>query len=195
MNHTRIAAVALAVAGVVSFGEGAWIRAEAAAAQILLERAWRVSVSEQRPVKAWPWARSSPVARLSAPDHDVSLVVVSDTESDSLKLGPGHLATSAPPGTLGNTVIAGHRDTHFRFLEQLRPGDPIILDRPDGLRLSYRVTRTEVFDEGSPLLEPTEPSSLTLVTCYPFGHIGPAPLRYAVRAESGTVRRSFALSK
>jgi sortase A len=185
MRHARVASAVLAIVGVACCGKGAWIRAEALAAQFLLERAWRTTIAEQSPVKPWPWARVHPVAQLVSPDHGVSLVVLSDTHEDSLKLGPGHVATSAMPGTVGNTVVAGHRDTHFRFLQHLRPGDPLVLVRPDGIRLTYRVRQAQVFDDHTPLLEPTDSATLTLITCYPFDHIGPAPLRYAVHSGDG----------
>jgi len=185
MRGVRVAAAALALVGVACFGKGAWIRAEALAAQLLLERAWRSTIAAQSPVKPWPWARVLPVAKLVSPDHGVSLIVLSDTRENSLRLGPGHVAGSAMPGTPGNTVVAGHRDTHFRFLQQLRPGDSLLLVRPDGIRLAYRVGQVQVFDDRTPLLEPTDSTALTLVTCYPFGHVGPAPLRYAVRAVRG----------
>jgi LPXTG-site transpeptidase (sortase) family protein len=142
----------------------------------------RPSLDRQQGVAPWPGAQVLPAARLIAPRHGISLVVLSDATPTALWLGPGRVADSAAPGSLGNVVLAGHRDTHFRFLENARRGDDLILVAPDGLRHRYRIVRTEVFDGHTPLVEPTEYPALTLVTCWPFDAIGPAPLRLAVRA-------------
>ena len=86
------------------------------------------------------------------------------------------------PGADGNTGIAGHRDGFFRGLKDIEPDDAIELETVRG-REVYRVERTWVVDpEDVSVLDPTPARSLTLVTCYPFYHVGPAPQRYIVRA-------------
>jgi len=175
-------AVALGLLGLACFGRGVWIRVEAHAAQWLLERAWRASLDAREPVRPWPGARAVPIARLEAPGHGISWIVLSDVTRSSLARAPGHVESTASPGSSGNSVLAGHRDTHFRFLQHLQLGDLLVLVRPDGVRLDYRVEAREIFDIRTPLLEPTDAPALTLVTCYPFGFVGPAPQRFAVRA-------------
>jgi len=101
-----------------------------------------------------------------------------------MAFGPGHLSRSAAPGSAGNVALAGHRDTHFRFLRDLRPGDEILLEAAAGPARRYRVTETAVVDfhDRRPLAASLEPV-LTLITCYPFDAIVPGgPLRYVVRA-------------
>jgi sortase A len=81
-------------------------------------------------------------------------------------------------------VLAGHRDTHFRFLRGLRAGDDILLESPEGRVSRYRIQSAEVVDhrDNRPLDAAFEPT-LTLITCYPFDAIVPGgPLRYVVRA-------------
>ena len=108
--------------GFWQLGQGAYIPAKAWLAQELMQRAWnRAGTGDQQPVP-WPWADTWPVARLSALAGDVDLIVLAGGSDRTLAFGPGHLSASAFPGTQGNSVIAGHRDTHFNFLQHLDVG-------------------------------------------------------------------------
>ena len=80
------------------------------------------------------------------------------------------------------TGIAGHRDSFFRRLEDISKGDFIELVTLQGTSV-YEVDQIRVTTPAdlSPL-QPRAKSSLTLVTCYPFQFIGPAPSRYIVEA-------------
>lgn len=166
-------------------GQGAYIPAKAWLAQELMQRAWdRAGAGEQQPVP-WPWADTWPVARLSALAGDVDLIVLAGGSGRTLAFGPGHLSASALPGTQGNTVIAGHRDTHFNFLQHLDVGESLVIETASGRKHLYKVTNIEVIDSrrGSLLLD-TEESLLSLVTCYPFEAIEPGgPMRYIVTAK------------
>jgi len=47
----------------------------------------------------------------------------------------------------------------------------------------YRVDSIQVVDPGETrVLDNSDEAILTLVTCYPFAFVGPAPKRFAVRA-------------
>ena len=102
----------------------------------------------------------------------------------SLAFGPGHLSISALPGQSGNSIIAGHRDTHFRFLQFLALGDALQVELPDGRTHVYEVSAIDVVDSrrGSLVLD-TDDSMLSLVTCYPFDAMeAGGPMRYVVSA-------------
>jgi sortase A len=101
-----------------------------------------------------------------------------------MAFGPGHVAGSAAPGTPGDTVLSGHRDTQFRVLKDLLPGDQVRLETADGARYDYAVTDTQVVHARDlAILGDTGEPQLTLVTCFPFDAIAPGgPLRYVVRA-------------
>ena len=106
--------------GFWQIGSGAYIPAKAWLAQELMQRAWvRGQSGAARPVP-WPWADTWPVARLTSKARAVDLIVLAGGSGRTLAFGPGHLSASAMPGETGNTVIAGHRDTHFEFLEKRR---------------------------------------------------------------------------
>jgi len=177
--------LAAVVLGLGLLAQGVWIPAKAAAAQVLLDRAWERTRSGDERARPWPWADHRPVARIRVPRLEVSVIVLEGATGASLAFGPGHLAGSAPPGAPGNAVIAGHRDTHFAFLRELRAGDTIWIERPTGALRHYAVKATTVVDERdlSPLAESGE-AVLTLITCFPFDAKAPGgPERYVVRAE------------
>ena len=175
---------ALVLGGTLSLAHGAWIPAKARLAQVLLDHAWHETQDTRAPVKPWPWADTWPVARLSVPAHKKSMVVLAGANGAALAFGPGHLMASAPPGVSDNSVIAGHRDTHFAFLKVLKPGDALQLQALDGVVHHYTVADTQVVHEtDTRVLQPSQSAMLTLITCYPFDAVVPGgPLRYVVRA-------------
>jgi sortase A len=131
-----------------------------------------------------------PIARLTIPRLSTGLYVVEGDGARQLRRGPGHLSGSAMPGNLGNCIIAGHRDTHFRVLKDIRKGDEILLQTRDG-EYTYRVRTTQIVSpRDTNSLRPTQDAELHLVTCYPFYYLGSAPKRFIVdaRLESGPVR-------
>lgn len=181
--RTRLAIVALAAIGVWQIGSGAYIHAKAWLAQQLIASAWTRTLDGEREVKPWPWADTWPVARLRMIDSDVDLYVLADASGRSLAFGPGYVSGSAAIGT-GNTVIAGHRDTHFAFLRDLRPGDELEIQTLDGSEWRFQVDETHVIDSRNERLQFGEgAATVTLLTCYPFDAIVPGgPLRYVAVA-------------
>ena len=180
----RWVVAALLALGFWQLGQGAYIPAKAWLAQELMQRAWlRVTAGEDR-AAPWPWADTWPVARMTVKSRDVDLIVLAGGSGRTMAFGPGHLAASALPGEVGNSVIAGHRDTHFAFLEEVEPGELIGVESFAGVRHLYKVTDVNIVDarKGSLVLD-TNLSVLTLVTCYPFDALeAGGPLRYVVTA-------------
>ena len=167
------------------FGEGAYIPAKAWVAQELMGHAWHKAQQGSANPAPWPWADTWPMAKLTAKDGDIELVVLAGGSGRTLAFGPGHLSISALPGEVGNTIIAGHRDTHFRFLQDLETGEWIQIERPDGSQHRYQITNIDVVDSryGSLVLD-TDTPTLSLVTCYPFDALDPGgPMRYVVSAK------------
>ena len=179
-------AVLLAV-GALEFGAGLYIPAKAAFAQHLVQRAWQrgEQPAAGRGARPWPWADTYPIARLTSAHTDDELFVLSGASGRTLAFGPGHLASSALPGDRGNSVILGHRDTHFRFLADLDKGDLLTIDRQDGRRVTFAVTGLDVVDvRRATVALDTATARLTLITCYPFdAPTAGGPLRYVVSAE------------
>jgi sortase A len=130
------------------------------------------------------------LAKLKIPRLDSELYVVEGDGARELRRGPGHLTGTALPGETGNCVIAGHRDTHFRVLKDIREGDDIVLETATGQYL-YRVRRTRVVTpDNTSALQPTPQATLNLITCYPFYYVGSAPKRFVVEAKlAGSIQR------
>jgi sortase A len=162
---------------------GVWIHAKAALAQLLLQRAWIGSDHGRRMQRPWPWADIAPIAQLSVPRLGQELIVLDGDHGQALAFGPGWMRASAPPGTPGLSIISAHRDTQFRFLQALHPGDLMHLDGPGG-GSDYRVEGSRVIDSRHVRVPAADSmDGLWLVTCYPFGAIVPGgPLRYVVQA-------------
>lgn len=122
-------------------------------------------------------------AKLSIPRLQAQLYVVEGDAASQLRRGPGHIAGTVMPGQNGNCVIAGHRDTHFRVLKDIRKGDEIVLQTSAG-EYTYRVEGTQVVSPSdTDSLKPTRDAELHLITCYPFYYLGSAPKRFVVQAE------------
>ncbi len=180
---TRLAIIALAVVGVWQVASGAYIHAKAWLAQQLIASAWMRTLEGEREVKPWPWADTWPIARLKVIDGGVDLYVLADASGRSLAFGPGHMNGTAAIGA-GNTVIAGHRDTHFEFLRDLQPGDELTLQTADGRQWNLQLNETHVIDSRHERLQFDDAAAtVTLLTCYPFDAIAPGgPLRYVAIA-------------
>ncbi len=177
--------IVLPLCGMWQIGSASYIHAKAILAQALLETAWDKTVHGQQEVKPWPWADTWPISRLDVPGLGIDRIVLAGASGSSLAFGPGHLFGSSLPGQQGNIVIAGHRDTHFRFLKDIQQGEIIHLQSLTGKTLQYEVSKTVIVDEKqAEYLANTSENRLTLITCYPFDAIYPGgPLRYLVIAK------------
>lgn len=144
----------------------------------------KFAATASAPVKTVPQIRrGDPIAKLIIPRLDTELYVVEGDQEAELRRGPGHMKGSAMPGASGNCVIAGHRDTHFRVLKDIRKGDDIWLQTREG-RFLYRVKSTHiVLPNNTAALQPTGQAELNLITCYPFYYVGSAPKRFIVEAQ------------
>jgi sortase A len=181
----RIVVACLLCFGFWQLGQGSYIPAKAWFAQELMHRAWLRAVSDGDRHAPWPWADTWPVARLSAKSGDVNLIVLAGGSGRTLAFGPGHLSASSLPGEMGNSVIAGHRDTHFNFLRDVEIGETLVIENADGQKHLFKVTGIDVVDSrrGSLLLD-TDAAMLSLVTCYPFdAREACGPMRYVVTAK------------
>jgi len=124
----------------------------------------------------------SPIGRLEIPRVHISAMVAEGTSPRVLSRAVGHAVGTALPGQKGNVTLAAHRDTFFRHLGDVRSGDIIELEEP-GHEYRYQVRFTAVVGpQETWVLEPTGKETLTLLTCYPFHFVGPAPDRFVIRA-------------
>jgi sortase A len=132
-------------------------------------------------------ARTAPkalhsIGRISVPRLHLKAMVEEGDDDATLEHAVGHVPGTALPGSVGNVALAGHRDSFFRGFADLRRDDEIDLETLDG-SFRYRVDQLSVVDpSNTSALAPTHGKTLTLITCFPFHYIGPAPRRFIVRA-------------
>ena len=125
---------------------------------------------------------NSLVGRIDIAAVGMSAMVLEGDDARALSSGVGHIRGTALPGNSGNVGLAGHRDTFFRTLKNIRLGDDILVTTPRGC-YRYRVVSSEIVSpDETRVLDASAIPSLTLVTCYPFHIIGSAPKRFIVRA-------------
>jgi sortase A len=178
-----VVTVLLGISGIALIGKGGLIYAKAILAQYLLEDAFAKSLATGEPVKAWSWADTWPVARLHVPRLGASQIVLHGGSGEALAFGPGHLSGTPEPGDEGSSVISAHRDTHFRFLRDVRPGDKIRVTRTDGAIYWFRIETMDVVPSDASGIDPhREGYWLVLSTCWPLDAVTPGDLRYVVRA-------------
>jgi sortase A len=177
--------VCLLTIGTWQVGEGAWIYAKAGLAQWLLQRAWSRSLAGGVAAKPWPWADTWPVARLIVPSQNIDQIVLEGAYGRTLAFGPGHAESNGGMDNPGTSILTGHRDTHFRFLQRLKAGDEILFTTRNQRPHRFRVSSITVVDAGTASIrQDTQENQLALVTCYPFDAISAGgPLRYVVMAE------------
>src|SRR5437764_8276673 len=173
----------LALAGLILFGQGAWIHAKALLAQVLLERAFTETIATGRDTKPWSWADTWPVARIEVKRIGASAIVLAGSSGQALAFGPGHVELTADAGERGVAVYSAHRDTHFRFLKDVRVGDEIEVTRRDGKVFRYRADGSSVVRFDASGIDPlTDGFELVLSTCFPFDAVTPGPERYLLHA-------------
>ena len=122
------------------------------------------------------------VGKLEVPRIGISVMVLQGMGKHTLILGAGHVPGTPLPGADGNVAIAAHRDTFFRRMEAIQPGDSIQVST--ALRTyEYVVASTEIVDpEDTRVIESRARPELTLITCYPFYFVVAAPKRFVVHA-------------
>jgi sortase A len=139
-------------------------------------------VAPREVLKTFKPAIGAVLGEIEIPSIGISVMVLEGDSTPILRRAAGHLEGTAIPGEPGNVAIAAHRDTFFRALRNIRDRDVITLTTLTGA-YRYQVESVEVVgpNDTEVLADSPEPI-LTLITCYPFYYVGPAPKRFIVRA-------------
>ncbi|HKD50592.1 MAG TPA: class GN sortase [Candidatus Acidoferrum sp.] len=188
MKPLRIFVALVLFAGASLTARAMYLHAKADLASVLIHRAWGKTVVDGRPHPPWPWADTYPVARLRIPRLGYDEVVLEGATPRTLAFGPARLFSGAGLGEPGNVELAGHRTSWFRPLENLDARDEIQVQWFDARKRELRERTYTVDDirivtpEEVTSLVPASDDSLTLITCYPFGHHPRSPQRFVVIA-------------
>jgi sortase A len=142
----------------------------------------QASSAASRQITAFRPVEGQALGLIEVPAVGLEAAFLEGVTDETLMVGPGHLPGTALPGTNDVSVLAAHRDTHFRDLKDVEVGDTVVLRLPAG-RFEYRVTRLSIAEpddtwvtvlRGRPMLR--------LVTCWPPNYLGPAPQRLVATA-------------
>jgi sortase A len=204
MSRMQRAARVLLAIGVLLLGYAAYVVIDAKAYQAIEQRRFDRARADAAatPVVVVPGAPATPapaptagstIGEIQIQRLGLTAMIVQGESARIFRRAVGHLAGTALPGESGNVVLAGHRDTFFRPLKDVRPGDAITVKTERG-DFEYVVETTAVVSPAAvDVLEPTGEHALTLITCFPFYYVGAAPDRFVVRAYE-TQGRSLATS-
>ncbi len=173
-----------------------WIPSKALLAQYLLERSWAQASAHSDAPKPWPWADTHPVAKIRAANLGVEQIVLSGDSGRVLAFGPGWTQSSAAPGAIGTSIISGHRDTHFSWLQKLQDGDLVELESVSGLR-RYRVNGSAIVDARYTSIDVHGgEDQLLLITCWPFDAlVSGGPERYVVNLVPETLSKQLVANR
>jgi len=134
------------------------------------------------PESATQLAPGEVVARIRIADLGVDAVAVEGIDDATLRHAVGHFPGTALPGEHGNASFAAHRDSFFRGLRSVAPGQRIDVETPRETYV-YEVVEIDVVEPTQvDVIDPRGGSDLTLITCYPFDYVGPSPRRFVVHA-------------
>ena len=179
---------ALVGGAIVTLAYCAFVLADSAIFQhrekVLLQRRLHDGIASPVAVKAAPFTGpAGSIGRIEIARLGISVMVAEGTGGRTLRHAAGHITGTAMPGQPGNIGISAHRDTFFRPLRNIQRDDLIVLTTRTG-EYRYRVVSTKVVNPSDvAVLNSDGTEILTLVTCYPFYFVGPAPRRFIVRAE------------
>jgi sortase A len=174
-------------AGVVALGYAGYVVAEARAYQAIQRSKFESasqsqSQSQSQSEERHPAIEGSAIGEVKIARLGLSVMFVQGDSPRILRRAVGHISKTALPGERGNVVLTAHRDSFFRPLRNIRQGDAITIETLGG-EYQYQVDWTDVVSPSDVrVLEPSSENTLTLVTCFPFYYIGPAPKRFIVRA-------------
>jgi sortase A len=152
------------------------------AADITLEE--QISAQQQHRVNLHPEVakQGEVLGRIEIPRLGMTIAILEGTSAQTLRLGVGHIEGTAFPGEQGNSGIAGHRDTFFLPLKDIRTNDEIRIQTAAGISRYHVDWVRIVAPDDTNVLGPAPRNSITLITCYPFHLIGAAPERFVVHA-------------
>lgn len=181
VSKKQFLAVSTFLIGFTLIVNASYIQLKAQLAQCLIASAYAQQMTSKTPQKPWPWADTQVLAKLQIGDN--TDYVLADASMRNLAFGPAHMSQTSPIGEQGNSVIVGHRDTHFAHLQHVKVGQRISVQQPDK-STEYRIEEISIVDASDiGVIDDLPATALTLITCYPFNDINPNPKRrFVVRA-------------
>ena len=180
----RFVEIILICLGIIFILKASYLPAKAFIGQKMLLKAWERTIETGNPQKSWKWADFTPIAKLSIKHLGVTLVTLDRASGEALAWGPGLINHNTQIGIDGTAFIVGHRDSHMRFLKDLKIGENLTLELSNGEEQTYQAVRSDIVDSRTWKVptDPTSTTSIALITCWPFDETNSGPERYILYA-------------
>ncbi|MCF6288733.1 MAG: class GN sortase [Proteobacteria bacterium] len=173
----------LLTVGVWYLANSGYMLAKAQLSQFLIQDAWQQTLKDKQQHKPWSWADTYPVFTITIPRLHQHSLILEGASGRNLAFSAARLKSSGMPGQAKSTIISGHRDSHFAYLQELQYGDIIMVQTPEKL-MSYQVTSLQIVDSKYQQLPIKNQDELVLTTCYPFDALqAGGTLRYVVNSK------------
>ena len=182
---TGFVAFCLIALALVSLARVSATPIKAAVGQYLLNAAWKETLNTNVKSKPWADADFNLIGKLTVPRLNVSRVILSSASGEAMSWGVGSVIPFKSSSISSPIILAGHRDTHMKFMSKLRIGDHLELQSHDGSIKSYKIVTSEVTTTPQLTLnDQTENNDkLILTTCWPFNTVQSGPERYVMIGE------------
>jgi len=181
ISNKQLVLTSIFLVGLALVINASYIQLKAQLAQVLIASAYAQQITSGRATKPWPWADTRVLGQLEIGDN--TDYILADASMRNLAFGPAHMSQTSALGEQGNSVIVGHRDTHFAHLQYVKVGQLIRVKQVQK-DTEYRVDEISIVDEfDTGVIDDLTTTSLTLITCYPFNAISPnTRQRFVIRA-------------
>lgn len=181
----RFSSFLLCVIALLIMSHSMYLPAKAWLSQQLIMLSWEQTKITKDPSPPWPWADTTAIAKLEILRLNKSIILLKGTDPTTLAFSAGAMHQFSTLTNNSPFVAAGHRDTHFSFLENIQLQDIIKLNDIHGNTNYYEVENIDIIDSSTtPLLLDVDTAMLHLITCYPFNAMrAGGSLRYMVKAK------------
>ncbi|MDB9966575.1 sortase [bacterium] len=146
--------------------------------KFILKEVWEKTIATGNAFKPWPSADFKVAGELTVPRLGLSQIVLDRASGEAMTWGIG--TVSSGPSTTNALILAGHRDTHMKFMAKLRIGDLVNFQESDASLQKYQIIKSMVLETPQLNVENSfeEASQIILTTCWPFNGTQQGPERY-----------------
>ena len=174
----RILAYTVMAAGLILLARASEVPLKALAGQFLLRDIWKQTLTSGNELKPWASADFKVTGELTIPRLGLSQIVLDRASGEAMSWSIG--AVSSDPNTTNAIILAGHRDTHMKFMAKLRIGDLVNFQASDASIKTYKIIKSMVLETPQLNVEDSfaKASQIILTTCWPFNGTQQGPERY-----------------
>lgn len=163
----------------------AWLPVKGWLSQQLISYSWSYSKVSGDAPKPWPWADTKPAFSLSVPKLSEQVVVLTGTDATTLAFSAGVLQPFSSIDQANTIVVAGHKDSHFAFVQHIKKDDVLVLTNSQNQQVKFNVSAIKSYDTLDESFHyDSHKKQLLLVTCFPFeSSFSQSSQRYVVVAD------------